>query len=62
MLYWEWSTRTNPGAETSFSWKDLPSHPQCSSAMVNPIFGPYYRDLKTPPANYLSPQPIFFLR
>jgi len=29
--------------------------------VVNPIFGPYYRDSKTPPANYLSPQPIFFL-
>ncbi len=30
--------------------------------VINPIFGPYYRDSKTPPASYLSPQPIFFLR
>ena len=29
--------------------------------VMNPIFGPYYRDSKTPRANYLSPQPIFFL-
>ena len=29
--------------------------------VINPIFGPYYRDGGTPPANYLSPQPIFFL-
>ena len=29
--------------------------------VINPIFGAYYRDSKTPPANYLSPQPIFFL-
>ena len=29
--------------------------------VITPIFGPYYRDSKTPPASYLSPQPIFFL-
>ena len=29
--------------------------------VVNPIFGAYYRDAKTPPASYLSPSPIFFL-
>ena len=29
--------------------------------VINPIFGAYYRDGATPPANYLSPQPIFFL-
>jgi CRISPR-associated protein Cmr6 len=29
--------------------------------VINPLFGSYYRDGKTPPANYLSPQPLFFL-
>jgi CRISPR-associated protein Cmr6 len=29
--------------------------------VTNPLFGAYYRDAKTPPANYLSPSPIFFL-
>ncbi|MEA2499987.1 MAG: CRISPR-associated protein Cmr6 [Actinomycetota bacterium] len=29
--------------------------------VINPLFGAYYRDGRTPPANYLSPQPIFFL-
>ncbi len=29
--------------------------------VINPIFGAYYRDAATPPANYLAPQPIFFL-
>jgi CRISPR-associated protein Cmr6 len=29
--------------------------------VINPIFGPYYRESGTPPANYLAPQPIFFL-
>ena len=29
--------------------------------VINPIFGAYYRDGKTPPASYLSPSPIFFL-
>ena len=29
--------------------------------VINPLYGPYYRDGKTPPANYLSPSPIFFL-
>ena len=29
--------------------------------VINPIFGAYYRDAKTPPASYLSPSPIFFL-
>ncbi len=29
--------------------------------LVNPIFGAYYRDGRTPPANYLGPSPFFFL-
>jgi len=29
--------------------------------VINPVFGNYYRDSSTPPASYLSPQPIFFL-
>jgi CRISPR-associated protein Cmr6 len=29
--------------------------------VINPIFGAYYRDVRTPPASYLSPSPIFFL-
>jgi CRISPR-associated protein Cmr6 len=29
--------------------------------IINPIFGAYYRDAKTPPGSYLSPSPIFFL-
>jgi CRISPR-associated protein Cmr6 len=29
--------------------------------VINPIMGAYYRDRSTPPANYLSPSPIFFL-
>ncbi|HZW35165.1 MAG TPA: type III-B CRISPR module RAMP protein Cmr6 [Isosphaeraceae bacterium] len=29
--------------------------------VINPAFGAYYRDAKTPPACYLSPSPIFFL-
>ena len=29
--------------------------------VINPIFGAYYRDVKTPPAGYLAPSPIFFL-
>jgi CRISPR-associated protein Cmr6 len=29
--------------------------------VINPLFSAYYRDGNTPPANYLSPQPIFFL-
>jgi CRISPR-associated protein Cmr6 len=29
--------------------------------VINPIFASYYRDENVPPANYLSPQPIFFL-
>jgi CRISPR-associated protein Cmr6 len=29
--------------------------------VINPAFGAYYRDSKTPPAGYLSPSPIFFL-
>ena len=36
--------------------------PTVERDVINPIFGAYYRDEgKTPPANYLSPQPIFFL-
>ncbi len=36
--------------------------PTVERDVINPIFGAYYRDAgKTPPANYLSPQPIFFL-
>ncbi len=29
--------------------------------VINPIFGAYYQDRRTPPANYLAPSPIFFL-
>jgi CRISPR-associated protein Cmr6 len=29
--------------------------------VINPIFGNYYRDGRTPPASYLAPSPIFFL-
>ncbi len=29
--------------------------------VINPLFGAYYQNARTPPANYLSPQPIFFL-
>ena len=29
--------------------------------VINPAFGAYYRDSRTPPASYLSPSPIFFL-
>ena len=29
--------------------------------MINPIYGAYYSDSRTPPAGYLSPRPIFFL-
>ena len=44
------------------SWKVAPSIlPVVERDVINPIFGAYYRDAKTPPANYLSPSPIFFL-
>jgi CRISPR-associated protein Cmr6 len=29
--------------------------------VINPIYGGYYQNEKTPPASYLSPSPIFFL-
>ena len=29
--------------------------------VISPLFGAYYREGNTPPAQYLSPQPIFFL-
>jgi CRISPR-associated protein Cmr6 len=29
--------------------------------VISPVFGPYYRDGRTPPANYLAASPIFFL-
>jgi len=29
--------------------------------VINPHFGAYYQDSKTPPANYLTPSPLFFL-
>jgi len=29
--------------------------------VTNPLYGAYYQDSRTPPANYLSPQPNFFL-
>jgi CRISPR-associated protein Cmr6 len=29
--------------------------------VINPIYGEYYRNERTPPASYLQPQPIFFL-
>jgi CRISPR-associated protein Cmr6 len=29
--------------------------------VVNPIFGPYYRNANLPPGSYYSPQPTFFL-
>jgi CRISPR-associated protein Cmr6 len=29
--------------------------------VINPIYGAYYGDSRTPPAGYLSPRPIFFL-
>jgi CRISPR-associated protein Cmr6 len=29
--------------------------------VLNPIWGAYYRDASTPPASYMSAQPIFFL-
>ena len=35
--------------------------PVVEADLINPIFGAYYRDQRTPPAGYLSPQPIFFL-
>jgi CRISPR-associated protein Cmr6 len=35
--------------------------PTVERDVINPIFGGYYRDAKTPPASYLSPSPIFFL-
>lgn len=35
--------------------------PMIERDVINPIFGPYYRDLKTPPAAYLSAHPTFFL-
>jgi len=37
--------------------------PVIEQDVINPIFGAYYRDssASTPPANYLAPQPIFFL-
>ncbi len=35
--------------------------PPLERDVINPIFGAYYREDGTPPANYLSPQPNFFL-
>jgi CRISPR-associated protein Cmr6 len=29
--------------------------------VINPVFGPYYQEANTPPANYLGPHPLFFL-
>ena len=37
------------------------SPPVLESDVINPIYGACYRDPRTPPAGYLSPQPIFFL-
>jgi len=37
------------------------SVPVVERDVINPVFGAYYRDAATPPATYLSPQPIFFL-
>lgn len=35
--------------------------PPLERDVINPIFGAYYREDGTPPADYLSPQPNFFL-
>jgi CRISPR-associated protein Cmr6 len=35
--------------------------PAVERDVINPLFGAYYHDHATPPANYLAPSPIFFL-
>ncbi len=37
------------------------SVPRVERDVINPVFGSYYQDHGTPPADYLSPKPIFFL-
>ena len=40
----------------------IPAAPPVIEAdVINPLYGAYYQDSRTPPANYLSPQPTFFL-
>src|SRR5207249_3153998 len=48
------------GALTIFD--ALPTQaPEIDLDIMNPHYGEYYADPRTPPADYLSPTPIFFL-